>query len=146
MKTAKLVVRQAEVGRLFPDGFVLLLEDEASVLDAVRAADEEILKKYGRFPVDRFKSLMHMVYYPCEERFCKQVAVQAYTPTEPFLNIGEDPKMLLPNDTTVVLVPEGGCTTDWEQPMTWARSLKSARMLQGASSRSEAPPVADHQD
>jgi len=139
-------VRQAEVSRLFPDGLVLLLGDEASVLDAVRAADEEILKKYGRFPVVKFKSLMHMAYYPCEERFYKQVAVQAYTPTEPFLNIREDPKRLLPNDATVVLVPEGGCTTDWEQPMTCAGSLKSAHMLQGASSRSEAPPVADHQD
>jgi hypothetical protein len=115
LKTARLIIRQAEIGNLFPEGFVLRLEDGASVLDAVNAVDGEILMKLRRFPVDKCRSLMHMVYHPSEERFYKQVAIQAFTPTEPFLNIRENPRQTLPDQITIILVPQGGCTTDWEQ-------------------------------
>jgi hypothetical protein len=70
----------------------------------------------GEFPVKGFKSLLHMVYHPYEERFYRQVAIQAYAKSKPFLNIRESPRMPLPNEATIILVPEGGCTTDWEQP------------------------------
>jgi hypothetical protein len=116
MKTATLIVRQTEISKAFSEGFRLLLEDEATVLDAIRVADEEIVKKCGRFPVKKCKSLLHMVYHPHEGRFYKQVAIQAYTSADPFFNIRENVKMRLPNGATVVLVPEGGCTTDWEEP------------------------------
>lgn len=119
MRTKKtvLIVRQTEINKLFPDGFQLLLEDNGSVLDAIRAADEEIKKKVGNFPDEKCKSLLHMVYHPGEDRFYKQVAIQAYTTSVPFLGLRENPKMPLPSETTVILVPQGGCTTDWEEPI-----------------------------
>jgi len=97
MKRITLIVRQTEISRVFPNGFQLLLEDEASTLDAIRAADEEIKRKCGIFPVKKCKSLLHMVYYPYEDRFYKQVAIQASIKLKPFLNVRENPKMPLPN-------------------------------------------------
>ncbi len=117
MKKITLIVRQAEVSKVFPSGFQLLLEDNASIIDAIRKADEEITKKCGGFPIKNCKSLLHMVYHPHEDRFYKQIAVQAYTASQPFLNLRENLRMPLPDETTIILVPEGGCTTDWEEPI-----------------------------
>jgi hypothetical protein len=116
MKHATLIVRQSEINETFPNGLQLVLEDNASVFDAIRAFDKEISKKVGEFPVRRWKSLLHMVYHQYEGRFYKQVAIQAYTPSTSFLNMRENPRKPLPNDATRVLIPEGGCTTDWEEP------------------------------
>ena len=116
MKSVTLIVRQTQINKIFPNGFHLLLEDDSSVLDAIRAADEEIKNKVEKFPVEKCKSLLHMVYHPREDRFYKQVAVQAYTTSNPFISLRENPRMQLPNDVTIIIVPAGGCTTDWEEP------------------------------
>jgi len=118
MKTIILIVRQTEMNRLFPEGFKLQLNDDACVLDAIKATDEEIKTKCGgTFPIKAFRSLLHMVYHPYENRFYKQVAIQAYAQSKPFMNIRENPRMSLPDGTTVILIPEGGCTSDWEEPV-----------------------------
>jgi len=117
MKNIALVVRQTEISRLFPNGFSLRLEDNASVLEAIKAADEDIIRKCGNFPVKGFKSLFQMVYHPYEDRFYKQVAIQGHAKSKPFLNIREDPKTPLPSDTIIILIPQGGCHTDWEEPV-----------------------------
>ena len=116
MKSVTLIVRQTQINKIFPNGFHLLLEDDSSVLDAIRVADEEIKNKVEKFPVEKCKSLLHMVYHSREDRFYKQVAVQAYTASNPFISLRENPRMSLPNRVTIILVPEGGCTTDWEEP------------------------------
>jgi len=116
-KKVTLVVRQTEISKIFTGGFQLLLEDNASVLDAIKAVDEEIKRKCEKFPVKTFKSLLHMVYNVHENRFYKQVAAQAYTISKAFLDVRENPKMPLPNETTIILVPQGGCQTDWEEPI-----------------------------
>jgi len=115
MKKVTLIVRQQEISKTFPNGLGLLLEDGASTLDVIKAADEEIKKKCEKFPVKGFKSLFSMVYHPFEDRFYKQVAIQAYAESKPFMNIRESPKMPLPDDTTIILIPKGGCITDWEE-------------------------------
>jgi hypothetical protein len=117
MKKVTLIARQAEISKVFPNGFELLLEDNASTLDAIKSADEEIKKKCENFPVKGFKSLFQMVYHPYEDRFYKQVAIQAHAKSKPFLNIRENAKMPLPNETTIILIPQGGCQTDWEEPV-----------------------------
>jgi len=121
MKSVTLIVRQTQINRIFPSGFHLLLEDGSSILDAIRVADEEIRNKVQKFPVEKraralCRSLLHMVFHPRENRFYKQVAVQAYTTSKPFIPLRENPSMPLPNDITIILVPAGGCTTDWEEP------------------------------
>jgi hypothetical protein len=117
MKRVTLIVRQTEISRVFPSGFQLLLEDNASTIDAIRVADEEIKRKCGQFPVKKYRTLLHMVYHPHENRFYKQVAIQAHADSKQFLNIRENPKMPLPNETTIILIPQGGCQTDWEEPI-----------------------------
>ena len=117
MKKVTLIVRQTEINKIFPNGLQFLLEDNASTLDAIRAVDEEIRRKCGNFPVKGFKSLLQMVYHPYEDRFYKQVAIQASIKSKPFLNVRENPKMPLPNETTIILIPQGGCQTDWEEPI-----------------------------
>jgi hypothetical protein len=94
-----------------------LLEDNSSVLDVIRVADEEIKNKVEKFPVEEYKSLLSMVYHPCENRFYKQVAVQAYMTSNSFISLRENIRILLPNEVTIILVPERGCTTDWEKPV-----------------------------
>lgn len=116
MKTICLIVRQTEINKLFPEGVQLVLNDDACILDAIKAVDDTIKKSYGQFPVKGFKSLLQMVYHPNENRFYKQVAIQAHAASESFLNIRENPRLSLPNAAMIVLVPEGGCTTDWEEP------------------------------
>jgi hypothetical protein len=32
-----------------------------------------------------------------------------------FLNIRGKPETPIPDETTIILVPEGGCATDWEE-------------------------------
>lgn len=117
MKQITLIVRQAEISKAFPNDLQLVLEENASALDAIKAGNEEIKRKCGNFPVKGFKSLLQMVYHPYEDRFYKQVAIQASIKSKPFLNIRENPKMPLPNETIIILIPQGGCQTDWEEPI-----------------------------
>jgi hypothetical protein len=115
MKSLTIIIRQTEISKLFPEPLQLLLKDDASILDAIEAVDVEIKKKGLRFPVKNRRSLLQIVYHPNENRFYKQVAIQASSKSAKFLTIRENPKMPLPDETTVILVPEGGCTTDWEE-------------------------------
>ena len=117
MKTITLIVRQTEISKLFPEGLQLRLTEDACTIDAVKAFDEETNRRACKFPVKGFKSLLHMVYHPYEHRFYEQVAIQAHVRSKPFLNVRENPEMPLPDEVTIILIPEGGCTTDWEQPV-----------------------------
>ncbi len=116
-KKITLVIRQPEINRIFPKGLELLLEDTACVLDVIKAVDEQMKRRCEKFPVKGFKSLLHMTYHPKEERFYKQVALQAWTKSQSFVNVRENPKMRLPKDVTLVFIPEGGCVTGWEEIM-----------------------------
>jgi hypothetical protein len=117
MKTVNLIVRQTEIGKVFPSGFQLEVDDWASILDVIRVADVKIKERCGKFPAREFTSLLQMVYHPHEDRFYRQVAVQAHARQNQFLNIRENPKMPLPDETTIILIPEGGCSSDWEEPV-----------------------------
>lgn len=93
------------------------VEDNASVLNVIKAADLKIKEKCRKFPFGRYECLLNMVYHPYEKRFYNQVAIQAHTKSNLFLNIRENPETPIPDETTIILVPEGGCATDWEEPV-----------------------------
>lgn len=114
MKTVTILVRQTELNRLFPDEFKLCMNDSACMLDVIQEIDRMIKTKTASFPVKGYNSLQSMVWHPIEQRFYTQVGVQAYTATEPFLNVRENPRKPLPNEVTIILVPQAGCTSDWE--------------------------------
>jgi hypothetical protein len=117
MKTINLIVRQTEISKVFPSGLHLEVDDCASVLDVIRVADVKMKERCEKFPVREFTSLFQMVYHPHEDRFYRQVAVQAHARQNQFLNVRENPKMPLPDETTIILIPEGGCSSDWEEPV-----------------------------
>jgi hypothetical protein len=117
MKKVTLIIRHAEISKMFPNGLQLRLGDDASTLDAIKAVDDEITRECGSFPVKKYESLLQMVYHAHENRFYKQVAIQAHAKSKEFLNVRENPKMPLPDETVIILVPQGGCQTDWEEPI-----------------------------
>lgn len=117
MKTIILIIRQNEISKVFLTGLRLQLDDTANVLDVIKAADKKIQESCGEFPVKQFRSLLQMVYHPRENRFYKQVAIQAHSTQGQFLNVREEPLTPLPDGTTIVLIPQGGCSTDWEEPV-----------------------------
>ncbi len=55
-----------------------------------------------------------MIYVPVRNRFYNQVAVTAYLEGGDMINLRADPKQSLPADVTVVLIPSGGCISEWE--------------------------------
>ncbi|MGC8998925.1 MAG: hypothetical protein ACP5JW_05995 [Candidatus Bathyarchaeia archaeon] len=116
MKRVTVIIRQREINKLFPQAFQLTLKDEASVMDVIKAVDEEIRSRAGAFPVKDYESLLQMVYHPHEKRFYKQVAIHANVDSKP-INVRENPAMQLPDGATVILIPENGCQTDWEKPV-----------------------------
>lgn len=112
-----LIIQQPQISRVVKDPLEFLLEEGATIVDVIKLADEEILKRTGKFPVKDYKSLLHMVYNPLENRFYKQVAIQGYTQPGSFMNVRENPKKPLPKSITIVLVPEGPCISEWENPV-----------------------------
>ena len=78
-----------------------------------------IVTRAGTFPVIGYKSLVHMVYHPFQNRFYKQVAIQGYSGPGSFFNLREDPKRPLPNGVTIILIPNGPCISEAEDVVDW---------------------------
>ena len=119
MVNVKFVLQQADIGRVIREPLNLNLDEGGSIIDAIRLVDGEILRRSGDFPVKGYKSLLHMVYHPFENRFYKQVAIQGYTGPGSFFNVREDPKRSLPNGITIILVPQGTCISEAEDIINW---------------------------
>jgi len=118
MKKIKLVIHEPLINRVIGNELNLLLEEKASVVDAINEADKLINNK-GGFPLPDYQSLLHMVYNPVENRFYKQVAVTAHKEPEQMLNVRDDPRKELPEGTTIILIPTGGCISEWEQAINY---------------------------
>jgi len=124
MKKIKLFVYDPSINNVAGRELDLLLNDEANVIDAINEVDR-IINGKGGFPVLDYKSLLHMIYNPVENRFYKQVAIRAHAESDPRLNVRDDPKKELPDRTTVILIPAGGCISEWEEALDYERFLKA---------------------
>ena len=114
MKKIKLVIHEPLINKVIGIELNMLLKDEASLVDAIKEADKLINKK-GIFPQPYYRSLLHMVYNPVENRFYKQVAVTAYRESGQMLNVRDKPMKELQGGVTVILIPAGGCISEWEE-------------------------------
>jgi hypothetical protein len=45
------------------------------------------------------------------------VAVTAYNKLNKMLNVRDNPKKELPEGTTIILIPTGGCISEWEEAL-----------------------------
>jgi hypothetical protein len=113
MKRIKLIVHEPLVNKIIGSELNLELDNEASVIAAIDKVDRLIDQK-GDFPLSDYKSLLHMICDPVRNRFYNQVAVTAYLEGEDMINLRADPKQNLPANVTVVLIPSGGCISEWE--------------------------------
>ena len=123
MKKIKLFIYDPSINKVAGRELDLLLNDEANVIDAINEVDR-IINGKGGFPVPGYKSLLHMIYNPVENRFYKQVAIRAHAESDPRLNVRDEPKKELPDRTTVILIPAGGCISEWEEALDYERFLK----------------------
>jgi len=124
MKKVKLVIHEPLVNRIVGNELNLLLHEKANLIDAINWIDE-LISKRGGFPIPDYRSLLHMVYNPIENKFYKQVAVTAHDDQGQMLNVRDDPKKELPEGATVILIPTGGCISEWEQALGYDEFLKA---------------------
>ncbi len=126
MKRVTLLVHEPSVNKLIGSELHLQMEDGANVVDIINEADR-LINDRGGFPLPEYRSLLHMVYNPVENRFYKQVAVAAYRECEGMINLRVDPKQRLPAEVTVVLIPAGGCISEWEEAVDFQEFSKAIR-------------------
>jgi hypothetical protein len=113
MKRIELVIHEPSVNKIVGSELNLELSDEANAITVINEVDRLIHQK-GSFPLSDYKSLLHMIFNPITNRFYNQVAVTAYLENGEMVNLRTDPKQNLPAGTTVVLIPSGGCISEWE--------------------------------
>jgi len=124
MKRIKLFIHEPSINKVIGRKLNLLLDDKANLVDAISEVDKMINSK-GNFPVPDYRSLLHMIYNPVENRFYKQVAITTYKQSGQTLNLRDDPKKELPEGITVTLIPAGGCITEWEEAIDYEEFLKA---------------------
>jgi hypothetical protein len=124
MKRIRLIIHEPSINRVLGSELNLLLHDEANFIDAIKEVDKLISNK-GGFPPSDYRSRLHMVYNPVENRFYKQVAVTAHNELGQMFSVRDNPKTELPEGTTIILIPTGGCISEWEEAINYEEFLKA---------------------
>ncbi|HML02087.1 MAG TPA: hypothetical protein VK487_01805 [Candidatus Bathyarchaeia archaeon] len=119
-----MVIHEPAINKLVGRELNLALDDEASLVDAIDRLDKVISSK-GEFLVADYRSLLHMIYNPIENRFYKQVAITAQKENGQTLNVRDNPRTPLPEETTIILIPKGGCISEWEEAVDYKEFLKT---------------------
>jgi len=114
MKRVTFIIRDPDVNRVLGNEVVLLMDEEANIIDVIRRVDELIAKKCDVFPVRGCRSLLHLVFHPVERRFYSHAALTAYSQTERFIDVRRDLDSALPDGAVVVLALTI-CGGEWEQ-------------------------------
>jgi hypothetical protein len=68
MKRIKLIVHQPSINEVIGSELTLILPNKANLIDTINEVDKLIIGK-GVFPLSDYRSLLHMVYNPVENRF-----------------------------------------------------------------------------
>jgi len=113
MKRVRLILREPDINKAVGSELELLLGEQANVIDVIKKVDE-IVSSRGRFPVEGYRSLLHLTFHPLEQRFYKHVALTAYSKSERFLDVRRNPYIILPDGTVIVLALTL-CQSEWEE-------------------------------
>jgi len=124
MKRIKLIIHEPLINKVIGSELNLLLNDKANLIEAINEVDTMISSK-GSFPVPNYQSLLHMIYNPVQGRFYKQAAVTVYDESGQLLNVRDEPKKTLPERITVIVIPAGGCISEWEETIGYEEFLKA---------------------
>lgn len=88
----------------------LYLFDGATVLYALAKVDWIIRRRFGKFPIKEFESLLHMLYNPLKGCFYEQVVMHASSNSE-FLPARNNPFLNLLDNTKIHLLLWAECGT-----------------------------------
>jgi hypothetical protein len=124
MKRINLIIHEPLINKVIGSELNLLLNDKANLIDAMSEVDKMISSK-ARFPVPSYRGLLHMTYNPLQKRFYKQTAITAYEESGQLLNVRDNPKKTLLEGITVILIPAGGCISEWEETIGYEEFLKA---------------------
>jgi hypothetical protein len=124
MKRIKLIIHEPLINKVIGSELNLHLNDKANLIDAISEVDKIIGNK-GKFSVPNYQSLLHMIYNPVQNSFYKQAAVSAYDEFGQMLNVRDDPKKALPEGIIVIVIPAGGCISEWEEAIDYKRVFES---------------------
>jgi len=109
MKKVRIEIKESSLNKKLGNVFTLALYDGANILYAIDKIDWLIMRRLGRFPIDGFKSLLHMLYDPVRRRFYEQVIMHASSPKSVFLPIRNQPQLELGDGTFVRLILMAVC-------------------------------------
>lgn len=128
MKKIRFIIQEPSVNKIIGSEVVLPLSEDGSLVDAINEVDRMISSK-GEFPLEEYHSLLHMVYDPTKNRFYNQVALTAQRKPGETLMVRDTPKASLPDEITVVLIPSGGCVTEWEDAIDYESFLRATSKM-----------------
>lgn len=125
MKKIRMEIKETSLNKKLGGTFTLILYDGANILYAIDKIDWLIMRKLGRFPVEGFKSLLHMLYDPVRKRFYEQVIMHASSPKSVFLPVRNQPNLELDEGTFVRLILLAVCA-DAPEPVLNYKQFREA--------------------
>jgi len=126
VKRVKMVIHEPLINKVIGNELYLSLSEKANILEAISEVDK-LINSRGNFPLSDYRSLLHMVYNPVENTFYKQVALTAHNEQNQMLKVRDNPTQELPEGTNIILIPAGGCISEWEEAVDYERFLKAIR-------------------
>ena len=108
MKRVKLTIYQDEINKLVGKEFEIVLNDGATIIDAIIEVDKKIIAK-GTFPVKDYCSILHMIYNPVENKIYDHIIIAAFSESQPFINVKREPELKLPEWTKVKILLKDTC-------------------------------------
>jgi hypothetical protein len=86
---------------------------------------DKIINNKGGFPISDYRSLLHMVYNPVENRFYKPVAVTVHEESDQTLNVRDNPKKTSTSRRdNIILIPTGDIS-EWEEAINYKEFSKT---------------------
>jgi hypothetical protein len=73
---------------------------------------------------DQTYGLLHAIFNPKENRFYRQIGINAYTEKGDFINIREDPLQILPENSRIYILTKGPCISDFDQILPYNEFFK----------------------
>jgi len=102
----------------------LFLYEKANIIDVIKKIDKIILRR-GNFPSNHYGCLLHWMYNPVENRFYEQTGIHTSTPLQPYINVRNNPKIELPDNTTIILLPSDPCASSPDTVLSYNKFLEA---------------------
>jgi len=124
LKKITVEIQESGINEKIGKKITLFLYEKASFIDVIEEIDK-IIRRRGKFPSDCYGCLLHWIYNPIENRFYEQSGIHVSVPSQPFINVRENPKIELPYDTNIILLPTGPCASSPDKVLSYKEFLEA---------------------